>query len=73
VQYEKRCFEIDVLVCPHCGGERRVIALITPPQGEVIRAILEAMNLPTEPPEIRRDRSPPAGWLDLQDPRPPDG
>jgi hypothetical protein len=25
----KRVFEIDVSVCPHCGGTRKLIALVT--------------------------------------------
>jgi len=31
----KRVFEIDVLVCPHCGGARELIALLT--DGFVVR------------------------------------
>ena len=40
----KRVFEIDVLHCPHCGGRRRLIALITAPL--VVRRILRHLDLP---------------------------
>ena len=59
----RRTFKVDVLRCPACGGRRKVIAMIT--QADVIRKILGAMGLPTEPPAIDRDRSPPPGYLDL--------
>jgi hypothetical protein len=29
VQYETRSFELDVLKCEHCGGRRKLIAMIT--------------------------------------------
>jgi hypothetical protein len=67
----RRTFEIDVLRCPHCGGRRKVIAMIT--QAEVIRRILAAMGLPTEPPAVDRDRSPPPGCLDFGAEESPDG
>ena len=34
-------------------------------QSDVIRKILGAMGLPTAPPRVERDRSPPAGYLDF--------
>ncbi|MBK7641769.1 MAG: hypothetical protein IPJ19_01755 [Planctomycetes bacterium] len=34
----KRVFEIDVLICPHCGGPRKLIAFLT--DGLVVRKIL---------------------------------
>ena len=42
----KRAFEVDVLVCPHCGGGRKLIALITDPA--VIRRILAHLKLPND-------------------------
>ena len=40
----KRAFDVDVLVCPHCGGGRRLISLITDPA--IIRRILAHLKLP---------------------------
>ena len=44
----KRVFEIDVLVCPHCGGMRKLIALLT--DGFVVRKILLHLGFDSEPP-----------------------
>ena len=38
----KRVFEIDITVCPHCGGTLRFIADVTDP--EIIRTILEHLQ-----------------------------
>ena len=38
----KRVFEIDITLCPRCGGQLRVIADITDP--ELIRQILDHLN-----------------------------
>ncbi len=44
-----RVFESEVLVCPACGGEAKVIAAIVQPS--VIRAILNSLGLsPRAPP-----------------------
>jgi hypothetical protein len=59
----KRVFEIDVLVCPHCGGRRKLIAFLT--DGLVVRKILAHLGLPTEPPALAPARAPPEpelGW-----------
>jgi Putative transposase len=53
----KRVFEIAVLHCQHCGGRRRLIALITEPL--VVRRILRDLDLPCEPPPIAPARPPP--------------
>jgi hypothetical protein len=56
----KRVFEIDVLVCAHCGGRREIIAFLT--ETRVVRKILASVawgDLPTEPPSIAPARSPP--------------
>jgi hypothetical protein len=53
----KRVFAIDVLTCPHCGGPRKLIALIN--DGLVVRKILTHLGLPTEPPPIAPARAPP--------------
>ena len=44
----KRVFEIDVLVCPHCEGQREVIAFLT--DVFVVRKILDHLGLDSEPP-----------------------
>jgi len=53
----KRAFEIDVLVCPHCRGARKLISLITDPS--VIRRILSHLKLPLEFPSVAPARAPP--------------
>ena len=53
----KRVFAIDVLVCPHCGGTRKLIALLT--DGVVVRKILAHLGLSTEPPPLAPARAPP--------------
>jgi hypothetical protein len=54
----RRVFEIDVLVCPHCGGARRLLAAITAP--ESIERVLRAMGLAAGVPEASAARPPPA-------------
>jgi len=58
----KRAFGIDALECPHCGGRRRVIALIDDPQ--TIHAILSHLCLPTSPPSLAPARAPPELAID---------
>jgi hypothetical protein len=53
----KRVFAVDVLRCPGCGGRRKIVAAIT--QAAVIRAILAALGLPTDPPAVHPARGPP--------------
>ena len=48
-----RVFAVDLKRCPHCGGESRVIAVITEPG--VISRILEHMGLDG----VRQPRAPP--------------
>jgi hypothetical protein len=50
-------FLVDVLRCPRYGGRRRILTAIT--EGRVVRAILEALGLPTEPPTVHPARGPP--------------
>jgi len=45
-----RVFANDVLLCPHCGGRRKLIALIS--DGVVVRKILDHLGLPSEPPRL---------------------
>jgi hypothetical protein len=53
----QRVFAIDVLTCPHCGGKRKLIALIT--ERSVVRRILAHLGLPTQPPALAPARAPP--------------
>lgn len=53
----QRVFALDVLRCPSCGGRRRILAAIT--EGRVIRAILQSLGLPADPPVVASARSPP--------------
>ena len=56
-QLLRRVFAIDVLACPHCGGRRKLIALLTQPA--VVRKILAHLGLPTEAPALAPARAPP--------------
>lgn len=51
----KRVFEIDVLVCPHCKGQRKLIAFLT--DGPVVRKILLHLGLDSEPPHLAPARA----------------
>ena len=53
----QRVFEVDVLVCEHCGGRRRVLTFLT--DSPVLRSILEHFGLPADPPPIASARAPP--------------
>ncbi|MCK5943259.1 MAG: hypothetical protein KAI24_14865 [Planctomycetes bacterium] len=55
----RRVFEVEVLVCQHCGGARRLLAAITAPRS--IERVLRAMGLPHEPPEVAAARGPAGG------------
>ena len=57
MQYEERSFEFDVLACPRCGGQLRLIATVEDPRE--IRDVLDALALSTEP----VDRAPPPSTL----------
>jgi hypothetical protein len=59
----KRVFEIDVLIRPHCGGPRRLIAFLT--DGLVVRRIQSHLSLPTEPPALTPAQAPPDPELAL--------
>ncbi len=61
----KRVFQIDVLECPICSGQMKIIAEITEPK--VIKRFLAALDLSSEVPKIERARPPPQmdlGWTD---------
>ncbi len=47
----KRVFAVDALVCDTCGGAMRILAIL--PDGDASRAILQHLDLPTEPPAPR--------------------
>ena len=51
-----------MLVCPRCGGARRLLTATTAP--ESIEKVLRAMGLPHEAPEVAPARAPPgdAEW-----------
>jgi len=51
----KRVFEIDILLCPRCGGTLRVIADVTDP--DVIRTILEHLKQRAPPQRASPARS----------------
>jgi hypothetical protein len=50
-------FRIDVLECERCGGEMKVLALVT--EQAAIKKILEHLDLPSTGPPIAKARRPP--------------
>ena len=52
-----RVFDIDVSLCPACGGRMQIIAALTEP--DAIRRYLEAAGLPGRPPPIAPPRASP--------------
>ena len=52
-----RVFNIDVEICPKCGGKMKIIAAIE--DTKVIRKILDHNGLPTKPPSLHPARGPP--------------
>jgi hypothetical protein len=46
----ERVFEFDVLSCPRCGAQMRILAAINPP--DAIKKILACLGLPTRAPPI---------------------
>ena len=57
----RRVYLVDVLRCPHCGGERKVLAFLTDPN--VIAKILAHLGLPTQSPHVAPARAPPQSEL----------
>jgi hypothetical protein len=45
-----RVFYLDALLCPKCGGRRKVLAFLTDP--DVVRKILSYLGLETAPPAL---------------------
>ncbi|WP_224249969.1 transposase [Hyalangium gracile] len=57
----RRTFALEVFCCPRCGGRRRVLAYLTGRQA--VRAILEHLALPWQPPRLFPARGPPqSAW-----------
>ena len=56
-----RIFEVFPLLCPLCGGQMRIIALIT--HSADVRHMLDHIGVPAEPPCISPARGPPL-WED---------
>lgn len=54
----RRCFDIDVLKCPECGGQLRLLAPVFNPTA--VRAILTSLGLTADTPDSRIARPPPA-------------
>jgi hypothetical protein len=58
----RRVFAVDVLECPPpCGGRLRILAAIH--DRDVVRAILDCLDLPSRAPPVLRARPDPAGDL----------
>lgn len=53
----QRCFSIDVLACPGCGGRMRLVAMVTEPKST--RRFLRGLGEPTEAPVREPARGPP--------------
>jgi hypothetical protein len=59
----RRTFGIDVLDCPRCGGQLRLLALIE--HARIVERILRHLGLPTDRPESRPACAPPRHVDDL--------
>jgi len=53
----KRCFAIDVLACPRCGGSMRLVALVT--EAASVRRFLRRLGESTDAPARAPARGPP--------------
>jgi hypothetical protein len=53
----RRVYSLEVLRCPWCHGERRLLAFLTNP--DVIRRILAWLRLPLDPPSTVQARDSP--------------
>jgi hypothetical protein len=53
----KRCFAIDVLACPRCGGRMRLVALVT--EAASVRRFLRGLGESTDAPLRAPARGPP--------------
>ena len=53
----RRVFLLEVLVCLHCSGPRRILTCLVDPS--VVRKILAHLGLPSEPPAVAPARPPP--------------
>ena len=47
----RRVFEVDVLLCPRCGGRRRIVAVY--PGGPRLRELLDRLGLSAAPAATR--------------------
>jgi len=56
----ERCFSIDVLACPTCGGRMRLVALVT--EAASVRRFLRGLGEPTDTPTRAPARGPPY-WM----------
>ena len=52
----RQVYEVDLLLCPQCGGTMKVIAVIERPG--VVRHILDHLGLPTAAPSLRAPPDP---------------
>ena len=43
----RKVYGEDLFVCPHCGGDRKIVAVIT--KADILRKILQHLNLPPDP------------------------
>ena len=58
----RRVFQVDVTVCPACGGHMRIIAALTEPRS--IQAYLVGVGLPSRAPPIAPARPHPQSEFD---------
>jgi hypothetical protein len=60
-----RTFNLNMEICPHCGGRMRIVAAIT--DSASIKRYLVGTGLPSEFPEIKPARPPPQLQLEYAD------
>ncbi len=65
MQCERHSFAHQVLTCSHCGGDRRIIAVIT--ERDVVVKVLAHLGLPTAVPDLAPARAPPQTVLFADD------
>jgi hypothetical protein len=69
----QRVYQVDPLICPHCGGAMKIVAFIEAHQVDVLERILRHCGLWKPPPPRPPPRPPPAAMSPSRRPRPRPG
>ena len=60
-----RTFNLNMEVCPHCGGRMRIVAAVRDPAS--VKRYLDGVGLPSALPEIKPARPPPQLDMEYED------